>query len=37
MGREQVMVVVKPGNEVPKMLAPKSTMIESKSGPGVGP
>ena len=37
VGRGQVMAVIKPGNEVPKMLAPKSTTIKSKRGPGVGP
>ena len=36
VGRGQVMAVMKPGNKVPKMLVPKSTMIESESEPGVG-
>ena len=36
VGRVQVMVVVKPANEVPKMLVPNNTMIKTESGPRIG-
>ena len=37
VGKGQTVAVIKPGNEVPKMLAPKINDIENESGPGVGP
>ena len=37
VGKGQTVAVIKPGNEVPKMLAPKINDIENKSSPGVGP
>ena len=37
MGRGQVIVMVKPSNEVTKMLVLKHTPIENKSNPEVGP
>ena len=37
VGKGQVIGVVKPGNEVPKMLAPRNTIEESESDPKVGP
>ena len=37
VSREHIVVAGKPGNEVPKMLAPKMKNIENESGPEVGP
>ena len=37
VGRGQTVAVIKPGNEVPKMLAPKIDDIENESGSGVDP
>ena len=37
VGRGQTVAAIKPGNEVPKMLAPKIDDIENESGPGVDP
>ena len=37
VGRGQTVAAIKPGNEVPKMLAPKIDNIENESGPGVDP
>ena len=37
VGKGQTVAFIKPGNEVPKMLAPKIDDIENESGPGVGP
>ena len=37
VGRGQTVAAIKPGNEVPKMLALKIDDIENESGPGVDP
>ena len=37
VGRGQTVAAIKPGNEVPKMLAPKIDNIENESGPEVDP
>ena len=37
VGRGQTVAAIKPGNEVPKMLAPKIDNTENESGPNVGP
>ena len=37
IGKGQTVAVIKPGNEVPRMLAPKINDIENESGPRVGP
>ena len=37
VGKGQTVAIIKPGNEVPKMLALKINDIENESGPGVGP
>ena len=36
VGRGQMIATIKPGNEVPKMLAPKIVSIENESGNEVG-
>ena len=37
LGRGQLVAVKKPGNEVPKMLAPKMRNVENESGPEAYP
>ena len=37
VGRGQTVAVIRQGNEVPKMLAPKVDDIENESSPGVDP
>ena len=37
VGWGYTVAVVRPGNEVPKMLAPKMKNSENESDPGVGP